>query len=304
MRKMALLKTENLALGYNGKTIVEDINIEINRGDFLCIVGENGSGKSTLMKTLLGLKTAHSGTVSYLEGLKKNEIGYLPQQTVAQRDFPASVYEVVLSGCLNKTGRLPFFRASHKRLAKENMEKLGISDLASRCYRELSGGQQQRALLARALCASSELLLLDEPVSGLDPIVTNELYGVIEKLNKEGLTVIMISHDISAAVNYATHILHLANTPLFYGKTEDYLASDVGRALQAPTCCTCIPLLSPLMTVARASTPKPPQPRKRNAKTDSIAPATTQMGLNTVPRVARNSAGITAPSDNGTEGEE
>ena len=295
---MALIKTENLALGYDGKTIVEKINIEINRGDFLCIVGENGSGKSTLMKTLLGLKTAHSGQVIYGDGLRNKEIGYLPQQTAIQRDFPASVYEVVLSGCLNKTGRLPFFRAEHKKLARKNMEKLGISELSGKCYRELSGGQQQRVLLARALCASSELLLLDEPVSGLDPIVTAELYDVIERLNKDGLTVIMISHDISAAVNYATHILHLSNTPLFYGKTEDYLASDVGRALQAPTCCTCIPLLSPLLTTARASTPKPPQGRRRTSvKTPSIAPVSVQMGQNTVPRVARTSAGIIPPTD-------
>jgi zinc transport system ATP-binding protein len=254
------------------------------------------------MKTLLGLKTAHSGSVIYGEGLKNTEIGYLPQQTAAQRDFPASVYEVVLSGCLNKASRLPFFRAEHKKLARKNIEKLGLTELSGRCYRELSGGQQQRVLLARALCASSELLLLDEPVSGLDPIVTNELYGIIEKLNKDGMTVIMISHDISAAVNYATHILHLANTPLFYGKTEDYLSSDVGRALQAPTCCTCIPLLSPLLTTARASTPKPPQGRRRTAqKTNSIAPAVDQMGQNTVPRVARTSAGITPPTDGSEE---
>ncbi len=295
---MALIKTNELALGYDGKTAVENVSIEINRGDLLCIVGENGSGKSTLMKALLGLKKPQSGEIIYGDGLKKSEIGYLPQQTATQRDFPASVYEVVLSGCLNKTGRLPFFNGFHKRTAMMNMERLGISELANKCYRELSGGQQQRVLLARALCASRELLLLDEPVTGLDPIVTAELYGVIEGLNKEGLTVIMISHDISAAVNYATHILHLGGTPLFCGTKEDYLLSDVGRALQAPTCCTCIPLLSPLLTTARASTPKPPSSRRRaTSKSSSSSPATAQMGQNTVPRVARTTASITPPTD-------
>ena len=231
---MSLIKTEDLSLGYDGKDIVRGINIEINRGDLLCIVGENGSGKSTLMKVLLGLKSANGGSITYGDGLKKRHIGYLPQQTKAQRDFPASVYEVVLSGCLAKAGRLPFFTAKHKKTAKKNMERLGITEIAHKCYRELSGGQQQRVLLARALCASEDMLLLDEPVSGLDPLVTAELYGVIEELNRSGLTVVMISHDISASVNYATHILHLGATPLFFGTKEDYLESEVGQMLRHP----------------------------------------------------------------------
>ena len=298
---MALIKTQDLSLGYDGRTVVRDINIEINRGDFLCIVGENGSGKSTLMRTLLGLKSPSAGSLTYGDGLKNTEIGYLPQQTAAQKDFPASVREVVLSGCLNKTGLLPFFSAKSKKLAKRNMERLGITDLADKCYRELSGGQQQRVLLARALCASSELLLLDEPVSGLDPIVTAELYDVIEQLNREGLTVVMISHDIAASVNYASHILHLGGAPLFFGTKEDYLVSDVGRILQAPTVCTCIPLIKPLITTTRNSekfisiapvTPHSAEIGAEKSQNSRVRPgARTQK--NTVPRIAKSKVGFT-----------
>ena len=226
---MALIKAENLDLGYEGKTIVDGLNFEVNPGNYLCIIGENGSGKSTLMKTVLGLLDPLNGKLTYGDGLKKNEIGYLPQQTSAQRDFPASVREVVQSGLLNKCGLRPFFTPKQKAMVKENMEKMKITHLADRCYRELSGGQQQRVLLARALCASSELLVLDEPVSGLDPIATAELYSVISELNKGGLTVIMISHDIRSAVRYATHVLHLSHTPLFFGKTEDYVNGEIGK---------------------------------------------------------------------------
>lgn len=226
---MALIKTEDLALGYEGKTIVEGLDFTVERGDYLCIVGENGSGKTTLMKTLLGLKSPLSGKLIFGDGLKKNEIGYLPQQTSAQKDFPASVREVVTSGFLNKCGLRPFYTKKEKASALDNMKKLGIDDLADCCYRELSGGQQQRVLLARALCASSGLLVLDEPVSGLDPKVTQDMYAVIKELNDGGMTVVMISHDVAAAVRYATHILHISHTPLFFGRTEDYITSDVGK---------------------------------------------------------------------------
>lgn len=226
---MALITSESVSLGYEGKTIVENLSFQLNRGNYLCIIGENGSGKSTLMKTILGLKAPISGKLVFGDGLKKNEIGYLPQQTSAQRDFPASVYEVVISGCLNKCGLRPFYSQKQHETAKQNMEKLNITHLANRCYRELSGGQQQRVLLARALCASSGLLLLDEPVSGLDPKVTQDMYSVIKELNDSGITVIMISHDISAAVTYASHILHISHTPLFFGTKDAYLESDVGK---------------------------------------------------------------------------
>ncbi|GHU83455.1 hypothetical protein AGMMS50284_7030 [Clostridia bacterium] len=163
------------------------------------------------------------------DGLQASEIGYLPQQTAIQKDFPASVYEVIISGRLGARGILPFYSFKDKILANENMQRLGITHLKHRCYRELSGGQQQRVLLARALCATKKLLLLDEPVSGLDPVVTQELYKLIAEINKKtGITIIMVSHDITCAVKYASHILHLKNKQLFFGKTVDYLASDVG----------------------------------------------------------------------------
>ncbi len=229
---MALLTCQDLALGYEGKKVVEDLSFSVDPGDYLCIVGENGSGKSTLIKTLLKLMPPVKGQILTGDGLKQNEIGYLPQQTEVQKDFPASVKEVVLSGCLNRSGLGPFYNQAEKRLAFANMEKLGIANLAKRCYRELSGGQQQRVLLARALCATRKLLLLDEPVAGLDPKATADMYQLIEKINaNDGITVIMISHDIAAAAKYASHILHIGHQkPLFCGKKADYVASDLGKA--------------------------------------------------------------------------
>ena len=169
---MALITCKDLTLGYENTRVAEHLSFTVPEGAYLCIVGENGSGKSTLMKTLLGLRAPLAGIIAFGDGLRKNEIGYLPQQTPIQRDFPASVQEVVLSGCLSRCGLRPFYTREEKALAAQNMARLGITDLARRCYRELSGGQQQRALLARALCATRKLLLLDEPVAGLDPKVT------------------------------------------------------------------------------------------------------------------------------------
>ncbi len=229
---MALLTCEQLSLGYEHTAVVEGLNFKVNAGDYLCIVGENGSGKTTLMKTILRLQAPLAGRIMVGDGLKPTEIGYLPQQTMVQKDFPASVYEIVLSGCLNRCGWHPFYSKAHKQTAKENMERMGISHLASRCYRELSGGQQQRVLLARALCATCKMLLLDEPVAGLDPKVTSEMYDIIRRLNREdGITVIMISHDLTAAVQDATHILHIGHTPLFFGSTEAYRSSGIGQCL-------------------------------------------------------------------------
>ena len=226
---MSLVTCRNLCLGYDGKTIVNNLNFAVEDGDYLCVVGENGAGKSTLMKTLLTLQKPISGEITTGDGLKRNQIGYLPQQTVIQRDFPASVWEVVLSGCLNRMGIKPFYGKAEKSLAKANIEKMGLSGFEKRSYRELSGGQQQRVLLARALCATQKLLLLDEPVSGLDPKVTAEMYAMIEKLNKEdGITVIMISHDISSAVKYANKILHISAN-VFFGKTQEYLQTELGK---------------------------------------------------------------------------
>ena len=225
---MALLTIQNLTLGYDSQAIVENLNFSVNTGDYLCIVGENGSGKSTLMRTLLHLQAPMSGEIRMGDGLKKNEIGYLPQQTIVQKDFPASVREIVRSGCLARCGLRPFYNAEEKHLAEESMERMGITGLANRCYRELSGGQQQRVLLARALCATQKVLLLDEPVSGLDPMVTAQMYSLIEGLNRDGLPIIMISHDIAAAVKYASHILHIGSS-VFFGTREEYLESEIGK---------------------------------------------------------------------------
>ncbi len=225
---MALLSCRDLSLGYEGKAILEHIDFEVHAGDYLCIVGENGSGKSTLMKTILGLIHPLKGKVQTGDGLRQNEIGYLPQQTVVQRDFPASVYEIVLSGCQGRQGFRPFYSKADKELAWENIRRMEIEKLAKRCYRELSGGQQQRVLLARALCATRKLLLLDEPVAGLDPKVTAEMYQLISDLNrKDGITVVMISHDLEAALRYATHILHIG-ARIYSGTVEDYLKSETG----------------------------------------------------------------------------
>lgn len=226
---MALIECKNLSLGYEGKPVVTGLDFKVSEGDYLYIIGENGSGKSTLMKALLGQKCVLGGEIIFDKSLSRKEIGYLPQQTVIQRDFPASVKEIVYSGCLNGCGLKPFYSAAQKKHAKEVMAKLGITELENRCYRELSGGQQQRVLLARALCATKKLLILDEPVAGLDPVATQNFYKLIEEINKSGITVIMVSHDMNAASKYASHYLHICHTPLFYGTKNDHLCCDVCR---------------------------------------------------------------------------
>ena len=219
---------KNAVLGYDGVAVVEGLNFKVCSGDYLCILGENGSGKSTLVKTLLGLKSVMSGEIKWCGDIKPSQIGYLPQQTVVQKDFPASVWEIVLSGCLSKSGLRPFYNAAEKQLAKSNMEKLSIENLAKHCYRDLSGGQQQRVLLARALCAADKILLLDEPITGLDPMAAADMYSLISELNKKGITIIMISHDTEAAVKYASHVLHISDD-IFFGTKEEYMNSRQGR---------------------------------------------------------------------------
>ncbi len=225
------IECRELSLGYNGVRIAENLSFSVADGDYLCIVGENGAGKSTLVKTLLGLNTQIGGEIKFDKNIKPRDIGYLPQQAELQRDFPATVWEIVLSGCLGGMGLRPWFSKSEKGLAEENLKKLGIFDLKDKSYRNLSGGQQQRVLLARALCAAKKIILLDEPAAGLDPIATNEMYHLIMELNHhENLTVIMVSHDIGAAVRHAKHILHLGNGQSFFGETSEYAVSDVGKA--------------------------------------------------------------------------
>ena len=220
---------KNAALGYEDGIVTEGLNFTVNSGDYLCILGENGSGKSTLIKALLGLKPQVSGEINWCGDFSARDIGYLPQQTPVQRDFPAAVKEIVLSGCLSKMGFRPFYKAAEKKLAQDTMKQLGIESLENRCYRELSGGQQQRVLLARALCAASKMLLLDEPVTGLDPLAQTELYELVAKLNRSGISIIMVSHDVSSAVKYTSHILHISKKQLFFGTTADYLNSAAGK---------------------------------------------------------------------------
>lgn len=217
---MSILSFENVTLGYEGRPIVSGLTFTLNKGDYLSVLGQNGSGKSTMMKALLGFIKPMEGKV--ICDRKKNHIGYLPQQSATQADFPASVREAVLSGCQGKHIFAPFYSKAEKRLAEENMERLGILPIAGHSFKELSGGQRQRALLARALCAAEDMILLDEPVAGLDPVVTEELYRIIKKLNEEGMTVMMISHDYEHAVKDATHILHLGKQMVYFGKTADY----------------------------------------------------------------------------------
>ena len=226
---MSQIKCKNLTLGYGSQEILSGLSFEVNRGDYLCIVGSNGSGKTTLMKTVLGLTKPLGGSIEFSDGLSASGIGYLPQQTDVQRDFPASVYEIVISGCLGRGGFHPFYTKADKALAAQAMERMDITKLKNSCYRELSGGQQQRVLLARALCATRDILLLDEPVAGLDPKVTADMYALIDSLNKnDGVTVIMISHDIDKALKYASHILHIG-TDIFFGTRAEYEVFKANR---------------------------------------------------------------------------
>ncbi|MCC8042076.1 MAG: ABC transporter ATP-binding protein [Oscillospiraceae bacterium] len=222
---MAQIICRSLTLGYESTKVAENISFSVQRGDYLCIIGENGSGKSTLVKALLGLNPPISGEIEFGDDLRKNEIGYLPQQTQAQRDFPASVEEIVLSGCVNRKGLRPFYSAKERAAADEAMKRLDVLSLKKRCYRELSGGQQQRVLLSRALCATDKLILLDEPVTGLDPKAAEEMYSLIKKLNESGTTVIMVSHDMSAALKYSSHILRMGMESVFFGTTSEYMNS-------------------------------------------------------------------------------
>ncbi len=236
---MSSITCENLTISWEGKAVIKDLSFGIEDGDFLCIVGDNGSGKTTLVKTLLGLKKPDSGQIVYAECgcpvgsagpdecKERHRIGYLPQKTEFQKDFPASVREIVLSGCLNGAKHKMFFSREDKKTAADAMERLGIGALKKASFADLSGGQQQRVLLARALCATRDFLFLDEPVSGLDPVVTRDMYELIRELNDSGITIVMISHDIEAAVSLSKHILHLSDKVEFFGTTEDYRNTEI-----------------------------------------------------------------------------
>ena len=226
MSKKEQIICEKATIGYE-KEVATNINFKVCEGDYLCIVGENGAGKSTLIKTILGLNSLLAGKLEFSNGYSNKSVGYLPQQTVVQKDFPATALEVVLSG-IKKKWYQPFYTKKDKEIAKRNMQKLGILSLINACYRELSGGQQQRVLLARALCSTKGILVLDEPVSGLDPLATKELYVIIKELNRAGTTIIMITHDIASSMHYASHILFVGE-PSFFGTVQDFAESDLGK---------------------------------------------------------------------------
>ena len=228
---MSAVSVSDVTLSYDNLTVAEHVSFDVEFGDYVCIVGENGTGKSTLLKTIVGIHQPKSGHILFDCDIRNGDIGYLPQQTVVRDDFPASVGEIVLSGCLGLLGKRPFFGAEERRIADKNMDLLGISDLKKTSFRELSGGQRQRVLLAKALCCARKILVLDEPVTGLDPLVTADMYSILRLINGEGVTIIMVSHEIGEAVKQASKILHLKHGVEFYGKTEDYLKSSVGKLL-------------------------------------------------------------------------
>lgn len=228
---MEQISCKNITMSYDDNIIIKNLNFKINKGDYICILGENGAGKSTLMKGILGLKELNEGEVLLGEGIKRTDFGYLTQQSDIQKDFPASVNEIVLSGCQSKLGLRPFYNKEEKKLAIQAMEQMNILSFKNKCFRELSGGQQQRVLLARALCATEKIFFLDEPVSGLDPHVSGDMYAIIKELNsKKNITIVMISHDIESALTHATHILHLGKK-MFWGTKEAYIESESYQSL-------------------------------------------------------------------------
>ena len=229
---MPAITCDNVSLSYEGKNVLSGVHFSLPAGSYLCIVGENGSGKSTFIRALLGLKAVAGGSICLSSQISRCDIGYMPQTSAIQRDFPASVEEVILSGCMRGRNGRPvlFVKKEQRELAKKAMEKLGITSLIRKSYRELSGGQQQRVLLARALCSARQLLVLDEPAAGLDPLITADMYRIVKEVNEAGITVVMVSHDIGCIIHYASHILHLQHTQLFFGSASEYAASEAGRS--------------------------------------------------------------------------
>ena len=220
---MTQIECKGISLAYEGQPICHDLSFSVEEGDYLCIVGDNGSGKSTLLRALLSLKSVAKGEISFCNGITKKEIGYLPQQSEAQKDFPALVEEVVLSGCCSGLGKRPFMGRAEKLDAIQNMKAMGVYELAKKSYRTLSGGQQQRVLLARALCSARKILILDEPVSGLDPHATEDLYSLIHHLNKHTkITIIMVTHDVEHALKDANKVLCMGKIPAFFNSVEEY----------------------------------------------------------------------------------
>lgn len=229
---MPQLSCKNITIAYEKEIVLSDVSFDIEAGDYVSIVGENGTGKSSILKGILGLVPLRSGEVTFEEGFRRNHIGYLSQQNPMQKEFPASVYEVVLSGCLNSRGRKPFYGSREKAVVRENLDRLGMAEYARKSFADLSGGQKQRVLLARALCSADRLIFLDEPVTGLDPVAIKELYSLIERLNKElNITIVMVTHDIENAMIYSDKILHLTRDDYFFGTRQEYLESQYAKEM-------------------------------------------------------------------------
>jgi zinc transport system ATP-binding protein len=230
MSETQLIVCKGAAFGYEGIPVIRGLDFSVNAGDYLCIVGENGSGKTTLVKGLLRLLSPLEGSVTFHNEMRQNEIGFLSQQAAAKKDFPASVYEIVLSGNRGNMGAMPFYTKRERVRTEENIALLGIESLRNRAFRELSGGEQRRTLLARALCAYRRLLVLDEPTAGLDPLVTDAVYALLQKINRErSVPIVMVSHDMKAAAFYANRILHVSHKQNFFGSPGDFCQSDVGK---------------------------------------------------------------------------
>ncbi len=212
---MNIIECKKLSLGYSGSVYVKDVSFALEKGRYLCIIGENGSGKSTLLKGILGLLPPLKGSVEL--SIKRSELGYLPQLTQTRRDFPATAAEVVLSGLAATSGMTPFYKRSERALALACMEKTGTENLFRRRFGELSEGQKRRVLLSRALISGRKLLVLDEPVAGLDPEHALELYKIIENLKSEKMTMLIVTHDLDAARNADMLLCLNAGETVYYG---------------------------------------------------------------------------------------
>ncbi len=215
MTDVNLVDCRNVRLGYASRLVASCPDFTVGAGDFLAVIGPNGSGKTTLLKTVAGLIRPLSGSMGIPAEVSRGGIGYLPQAKEVQRDFPASVTEVVESGCQTLRGMRPFYSRKERKMVLDAIDRFGIGNLAQRSFRELSGGQRQRVLLARALCAPRKLLLLDEPLTGLDPDAQTELHGLLGEVKKSGLAVMMVTHDLSPAFRLATHVLTLGDGARF-----------------------------------------------------------------------------------------
>ncbi|MBQ4354189.1 MAG: ATP-binding cassette domain-containing protein [Clostridia bacterium] len=217
----ALLTCQNLTVGYEGVRLCTDISFTLHTGEYMSIIGPSGIGKSALAGTILGVQKPAEGEVIYENGMQRTDIGCLPQEQVIRSSV--TVREVVLEGCLHHTKKW-FVGRAEKEFAMHNLERVGLADFAKRRFGDLSGGQRQRVLLARALCSAKKLLILDEPMHGLDAYAKDEIFHEIVKINESGIAVMLIDAN---AVDGT--VLHLSDRQLFCGSVTDYIRSVPGQ---------------------------------------------------------------------------